>query len=390
MPESRVMTINTSPADREPRVVASQDPAELLAEARLALRRTPRECLLLLGHDGHLSTPLITCSDIDNLLTPRRTEMLESHLNLLRSRGSTAAIAVFVLGDGYEEAGEPEILAVATEMGGHLLVTAEQLTPTPFPITPCWVLAGGTARQVVALAEAQGGWDLAVSPALPLRPFAETAGAAHAVLAGTSVDDAVEMPALVQAGARLRIPYPPAPGFDLAASFAQSRDLAARLASRSGVPMPPVSVTECEHIGAFFGALGSDALHWELLALCVERGQDGPVPRETLLETLTSDPAWRPHADVCAGGSWYLAIERLRCMAAAAIDAGLGSERTRAIGAWRGLTSVLVLLAWWNHRYASAGEYVDEIVRREPASTLAPLLSRLIDTPIPPAWWPDS
>src|SRR5699024_2926748 len=92
--------------------------------------------------------------------------------------------------------------------------------------------------------------------------------------------------------------------------------------------------------------------------------------------------------DVCAGGDWYLGLERLRSVAAAARAEGTAAQRGTARCAWRALTALLVLLAWWNHRFATAGGLVDELWEEEPESTLAPLLSRMTDTPIFPAWWP--
>ena len=83
-----------------------------------------------------------------------------------------------------------------------------------------------------------------------------------------------------------------------------------------------------------------------------------------------------------------MAIEQARWAAAAAREAGPAQGRATAVEAWRALTAALTLLNWWNHRYASAGDLVDELDADERAQRLALLLRRLTDTPIHPAWWP--
>ena len=83
-------------------------------------------------------------------------------------------------------------------------------------------------------------------------------------------------------------------------------------------------------------------------------------------------------------------LEEMRCVAAAALDGAEPGARGTARPALRALTALLVLLGWWNHRFASAGSLVDELREREPDSTLAPLLTRMTDTPVFPAWWPSS
>jgi hypothetical protein len=149
-------------------------------------------------------------------------------------------------------------------------------------------------------------------------------------------------------------------------------------------------MTECEHISQLLAALAVDRLHWELLAQLVEHGGAPPIARETLLQELVRDPDRRPHEDVRAGGEVYVLLEEMRRIAGAALaDAG-PSARGTARPAWRALTALMVLLAWWNHRFATAGELIDELREREPDSTLAPLLSRMTDTPVFPAWWPSS
>ncbi len=86
-----------------------------------------------------------------HLLVPEHRERLEAHYELMRERGCTAALALLVIGDGYDDVGDDEIIATASAAGTVLLHTAESMLPDPFPITTCWVLAAGTARQVILL-----------------------------------------------------------------------------------------------------------------------------------------------------------------------------------------------------------------------------------------------
>lgn len=383
------MTTDTFPADPDPRLLHAHDPAELIAEARIALGQIPRDCLLLFGHDGEHSSPLVTRSDRSHLLAAGGREHLENHLDLMRRRGCRGAFAVIVLGDGYGDVSE-QLLAETISRGGTMLLsTAHHLLPEPFEIDRLWVAGGGASRELLLGEETQQAYELWISPPSPLRPFDSTRSAAHAVLTGQPTPQELSahsaLPALA-GDLRLRRLEPD--GTDPQTVFAAAREAVARLDAGTGTTNPETYVTDCEHLSRLLSALAVDSLHWELLALCVDRGQAQVIDRDRLLQELTSDPAWIPDPDVRAGGSWYLTLEKCRAAASAIAIGPEAPQRLLAEEAWRGLTVLLALLSWWNHRFATAGGLVDELWAREPDSTLAPLLARLTDEPIAPAWWP--
>lgn len=382
------MTTDTSPADPDPRLLHAHDPAELIAEARIALGQIPRDCLILFGHDGQGSSPLVTRSDRRHLLAAGGREHLENHLELMRRRGCRGAFALIVLGDGYESVPEELPGEIAAAAGTVLLSTARSMLPDPFAIDHLWVVGGGVGRELALGETTEEEAGLRVLPPCALRAFSTTRSAAHAVLSGqpTPLDPAAGG-RLAAAGADLRL-RPLAPDrVDTRDLFSAGREAVGRL-DVGGARERETYVTDCEHVALLLSAVAVDSLHWELLALCVERGQRRPIDRDRLLQDLTGDPSWRPTTDVCAGGSWYSALEKLRVMAGARAEGTHGEQGEIAEAAWRGLTVMLVLLSWWNHRFATAGELVDELWARDPASTLAPLLARLTDEPIAPAWWP--
>lgn len=387
------MTTETPPCPESPRVIRADDPAELLAVARLSFGAVPRDCLLMVGHAGHGTRPVLTCSPVREMSEPGGREHLENHLTLMRERGCTGALALLIAGDGTEPVDAHEIDDWAGVLAPMVLDVAARMLPDPFPVHPMWVLGDGSVRQVLLVAgEGDAPGEVWVSPAEELLPFDRTRAAMEAVLEGRNLRRGrAERKALRALGAQLAL-HPasgePAEAADL---FARARESVSRLAAagQAGGTGSGRFVTDCEQLCAMLSALAVDAVHWELLAVCVDRGSRRSVDREELLQELTSDPSRRPHADVCAGGDWYHSLELLRDAATGAMDGPDPASAAVARDAWRGITAVLTLLSWWNHRFAAAGDLVDDLLRRDPASTLAPLLATMIDTPIPPAWWPE-
>lgn len=380
------------PPSEDLSILHADQPAELLAAARLSFGTVPRDSLLLVGHSGTGSHPVMTRSPLLELRGRNGREHLEHHLTLMQERGCTGAVGMVVLRDGTEEVQEQELAEGVGRCASVVLHTASQMLPDPFDLHPLWVLAAGTARQVVLDCE-EGGDDVAIgiSPPAPLVPFDRTVTALDAVLAGRSLGTTLpgrETLAAVGQGLQLRPSYS-----DVRAAghlLREARRSCARLGVReaASIHSDPAFMTDCERVGAMLSALALDSIHWEVLGLCVEHGTGRPIDRDTLLQELTSDPTRRPNEDVCAGGAWYSALELLREAAQGARHGGDPDSAARAADAWRGLTTVLALLAWWNHRFATAGEFVDDLVASDPDGTLAPLLSALIDAPIAPAWWP--
>ncbi|MGO1228392.1 hypothetical protein ACT3SQ_13465 [Brachybacterium sp. AOP42-C2-15] len=391
------MTTHITPADHGRHVLDVHDPAELLAEARLCLREPPVDSLILASSGGASSPPMITRSALADLLGPGGGENLERHLALMRDRGGPVVHALIVLGDGYQDLLEPVIHEVMRRAGQLLHAAARTLesesSPAPmFQLLSLHGAAGSTSWELERNLHEGGAGDVGVTATGPLRAFSDTRAAASAVLTGRAIPhhDAPN-PMLEEIGRGLRLP-----ALDLSSEadpgklFTAALSALDRLGGGALSLTPAERMTKCEQIASLLSAIAVERLHWELLAQFVEHGDTRVIDRETLLQTLVSDREWRPHDDVCAGGRWYMGLEKLRRIAAAAMVAALPAERRIARSAWRALTALLVLLAWWNHRFATAGSLVDELREQEPESTLAPLLSRMTDTPIFPAWWPSA
>src|SRR5699024_5730497 len=218
--------------------------------------------------------------------------------------------------------------------------------------------ASASCWSVQSLSGPEGGSEVRVTACGPLREFDDTRAAATAVLCGRPIPRAdAREDALREIGRTLQLPLADlASAADPGALFAAARAALAPLLRENGRLSARDRMTKCEQVAALLSAVAVDRLHWELLAQCVEHGASRRIDRETLLQCLVSDPEWAPHPDVCAGGDWYLGLERLRSVAAAARAEGTAAQRGTARCAWRALTTLLVLLAWWNHRFATAGD----------------------------------
>lgn len=339
-------------------------------------------------------------------------------------------MALFVLGDGHEPL-PPGLLGRASGLLGALLLrAARELLPDPVRIDACWVLGDGTGLRVLPGASGRDGVEVAVSPPCPLTPVRETAAAAHAVLEGRTVptadrgQDAADERLLCALGARLAahptLSSPSAaarasgrgaadeeerartlPGTVEAARAVMGRVLArgeqlgghmARASSAGSAGSGPadLSMTDCEPLAELILLLGVGMLDWRLFALCVSRGRAEPLPAEDLLDHLVEDPSLTPHVDVRAGGAWFRDLQRLRVVCGEIAGGPAGPAAGAGEAAWRATTAVLTLLHWWDHRFASAADLIEELWEVQPDSSLAPLLARLIDPPISPAWRPGS
>ncbi|WP_394214732.1 hypothetical protein [Brachybacterium vulturis] len=386
------MTTDTTPADHGLPRLGVEDPAELLAEARLCLGEPPTDCLILAGSEGRGSSALITRSPLHDLLGPRGHAHLQRHLALMRERGSGAVSALIVLGDGHQALLAPVVEDILQRAGTLVHEAARALGDEARTLRSVHGAAGSTCWTLHRVPSRSGGAAVRLTESGPLREFADTRTAASAVLRGRPIPrgDAHEA-RLLEIGRGLELPAVDiASAADPATLFATARAALLPLLAGSGRLSGQVRMTKCEQVAALLSAVAVDRLHWELLAQCVEHGGAREIDRETLLQGLVADPDRAPHPDVCAGGEWYVGLERMRSIAAAATSHGSPAQRSTARSAWRALTALLVLLAWWNHRFATAGGLVDELREEEPDSTLAPLLSRMTDTPIFPAWWPSA
>lgn len=399
----RDMTTNFQPSDSaSPRLLRSEDPAELLAMAHLSFMSSPQDDLVLIGHRGDPSTPVITRSALSHLLDPARHHQLGRHLAMLQARGCSHAVALLVVGDGYRQVDEEHYAHAAIQGGLGLFTAAAALRPDPLQITAAWVLGEGSAHELRLLESPPDRPDITCSPPRLLRPFAETGEAAEAVLTGRALPCTAHMDLFTRIGATLPLatemlddgapaaqqtplrndPLP------LAEAFSRAQTALRGIPATVQDPSSPLLVTQCEQLARFLRAMAEQEALWELLALCAERGNAPMADLGDVLEEMFHNPDCIPHHDVQAGGSWFMAIEQARTAAAAARDRGPAQGRATAVEAWRALTAALTLLHWWNHRYASAGDLVDELDADERAQRLALLLRRLTDTPIHPAWWP--
>lgn len=420
-----------------PRLLRVGEPSELLAESRLAMHADLRDSLVMIGHGGE-GRPLFSRTDLRHVAGPSAPEHVEHHLTAVREHGHPRAVALFVLGDGHDDLPPGLPGEAAAVLGALLLRSARELLPEPVAIDACWVLGAGVGHRVLPGAFARDGEEVAVSPLCPLVPCAETAAAAHAVLEGQPVAQVLagdpgpaEQRLLCALGASLSghgtLSSLPAAaraiGRGAADEEQRARDLPRVLAAAREVlhrvvdlggggtadPSPlagagpaaapggpvaddkgstAVSVTDCEPLAELILLLGIGTLDWRLFALCVDHGRAEETPVEELLDRLVDDPDMVPHPDVRAGGVWFRDLERLRLVCEELALAPAGPASGAGDSAWRGLTAVLVLLQWWNHRFASAGDLVDELLEAQPGCPLAPLLTRLIDAPISPAWRP--
>jgi len=392
------MTMNTTPADPDRHLLALEDPAEMLAAARLRLGASCSDSLILVSRGDGACSSMITRARLRDLLGDEGGEFLRRHLRMRSERGCPASHAVIVLGDGYQEMLGSVVEDVLVRTGSLVLDAARSVGTESdagddgdrFSTVQVRGAAASTSWRVDPDPAEGGSGQVRLTDCGGLREFSDTLEVASAVLGGLPVPrTGMHASRLAEIGASLELPP-----VDLTSDadperlFSDGRKALATLLAGSGPLSSAERMTKCEQIAALLSAVAVDRLHWELLARCVEHGSNREIGRETLLQTLVSDREWSPHDDVCAGGQWYLAFEQLRWVAAAAMDGGDPTTRARARSAWRGLTSLLVLLAWWNHRFVTAGHLVDELRAREPESTLAPLLSRMTDTPIFPAWWP--
>ena len=392
------MTTNFTPADNDSPLLRVLDPAELLAEARLSLQDQPSDCLLLVGGGGTEDASMITRSSLRHLLAEHGQENLVRHLGMMRERGSRQVAAVVVIGDGYQDVLEPVIREVLRRTAVLLRAAARTFRPATLELVTVqgaaagrrWEVLEGSGQDAGQQGDQQGDLEMTLEDRGSLLAFSDTRAAASAVLVGRQIrQPEPDQRLLADIGRELELPAADLaleadPGELLAAALTALEQLRSRpdgLRERSGM-------TKCEQIAALLSAVAVDRLHWELLAQCVERGERREISRETLLQILVRDRSWSPHEDVCAGGRWYSGIEQLRRIAAEAMVSTAPAHRATARSAWRGMTALLVILAWWNHRFATAGRFVDELWAQEPESTLAPLLSRMTDTPIFPAWWP--
>jgi hypothetical protein len=417
-----------------PILLHADEPAELLAQARLFLGTVPRDCVVLIGHDTDHGAPLATMvslSDVRADLRDRgevgtdpdgsahdatdmaRRSLLGAQVLALRTHGCAGAFAIVVLEDGYLPCADEKNVDLAQWAAAQVLLAAHDVRGD-FALAEVCVVLEGEATRVRMLGTDREGMDLAVRAEGEIPAVEDTLVAAQAVAAGWVVpDEDLEGRARVRrAGAMMRAALVAAAGEGVPAGWAVPEggadgprvpelDRAAsalwRLRRGGSDALEERSVSECEHLLPAVSRLATIS-GWNTVLRQVVCGGSVPVDGldpcpDDVLVALLEDPARRPDVDVRAGGSLYEALIDLRELLDGAVEAepspSSGTEESDLMRAWVHASVVLGLLAWWNHRFATAGHIADEIGRRPGREDLARLLTHLTEGPLRPAWRPD-
>jgi hypothetical protein len=410
------MTSTHETSTTTPLVLHADEPAELLAQARLFLGSVPRDSVVLIGHDADRRAPLATMVSLHDVLldlghreeapaVPATDSLLGAQVAALHGHGCAGAFALVVLGDGYEPCADEKLVDLA-HWAAAQVVTAAREMDGDFALPEACLVIEGEATRVRVLGTDRDGVDLAVRAEGAIPAVEDTMIAAQAVAAGWVVpDEDVEgRRRLRRVGAIVRTALADAARPD--ASSADGRPVpdpdrvAAslwRLRRGADAGLEGRSVSECEHLLPMISALAPDDGWNTVLRMLVQEGSVpekglGDCPEDVLL-TLIEDPRRRPGVNVRAGGSLYEAVVDLRWMLAGAIEEdmadGTGLPESDLARTWVHASVVLGLVAWWNHRFATAGHIAEEIGRRPGREDLARLLTHLTEGPLRPAWRPD-
>lgn len=237
----------------------------------------------------------------------------------------------------------------------------------------------------------EGGVDLTVSPPVPLAPVDSTLVAAEAVLAGESAPGS-DGPGSGPLRAVLML-YPPevARGRPRPPIEDTWREVAAELTryrACPSVPRPELCMTACERLCVLAQDVRDPEQRGRLTALFLGRGAAAGTIDPDAPDRLVHDPGAAPHSSIVPGGSWYealgLAVSGLRPNR----GPGAGASRDAHAEGWGDLAALLALLAWWSHRFATAGALADEVLGHRPDHSLARWVALMAGAGIPPAWDP--
>jgi hypothetical protein len=392
-----------------PRTLRADDPSELLAEAHVCLGDVPRDCLVLIGHTRRRSSPLATRIALRDLSSSGGGVDLLGHLETMRRAGCDGAFALAIAGDGLRPV-EPE-RADQVRMTALEVVRAAVLSgPGVFDVPEAWALAGGRAERFVLEPDGDGQLLLGIQEhPEALRPPRDTLVGVEEVRAGRRMphDDPGADAALRRLGDHLRTvtavaahgpsvsPDSPRPAADLCEQVGalsrrlhRVRSLLVR-SEPSETAAPDEGgqlMTECEQLAALRRSLAAPGSRTVLLETVT--GLRAPTPDgsfDALVARLRTDPSLRPGRDICAGGEAYRTLEEMRLLLEGTGESPLDGESARA---WAAISTALAVLAWWNHRFATAGDLAEEILMRCERDPLAPFLLQLADAPVRPAWQP--
>lgn len=413
------------PPDTTVRTLRASDPAELLAQVAVQMRSVPRDSVALIGHRGRRSAVVTARIDLDRAAGDDGPLAVLGLLTSLEQAGCDGAFGIVVLGDGYAPVCEDPECGVGdadgrrpgapqTPCGAELpaLVSAMRilavaLTRLPgFDLPELWVLAAGRATSVRSRpvppdtglpapdAHEPGELDLLIAPSVALARIDTTLVAAQSVLAGERLAhpsrpaaDAVR--ALLVTGVSdvpRTLPRPP-----IGATFREAVEAVGRLDGTVGDPDPWLCVSACERIRPLVLDLAAPRRRDDLLDILIRRGLGRGVrgTGDPLHDLRTS--ARRPHPSISPGGTWFealVAIERISRPAAQGQPPGQADPPAGWLEGWANLAGLLAMLAWWNHRYATAGSLTDRVLERRPDHALARWASLMAGVPVPPGWTP--
>ncbi|MFC0675985.1 hypothetical protein [Brachybacterium hainanense] len=374
------------------RSLRADDPAELLAEARLSMGIVPRDCLMLLGHERRSEHCVISRIPLDPVPVEDCTGEFHEVMRQMMREGCTGAFGVLVLRDGYERGPDETTIAEALRWCALTLIAAQELSPDPFDIPELWVLADAQARCIrVSPAppdeSGERAYDLALRDPQPLAPLEDTRAAAHAVAAGIplpqerpEVDAALAAARPCILSRRGRLPTAPI-------EMAWQRTLAAlaRLGREESPRGSEEYVTDCEHVAALLDICGQRSGIDQLLTLALPADLVARIPPGGVVDVMLTDPSQRPGRRISAGGHWYEALRTLRWMSC---PPPAERGRRELAQAWITLSHALGILAWWNYRCGTAGDLAQEVLTMYPDEPLALCLREMARVPITPAWHP--
>lgn len=390
------------PAPASPdRTLRAGDPAELLAMVELQLGAPLVDSVALIGHRDRLTAGVTVRIDLPGAGGEAPDPgPLSALLCRLAMTGADGAFGLVVVGSaiapdphsrGEDAQGDA---SGGIETARLLLLLAEEIELVQggvgLEIEELWVLSGGEAIRVHR--DALAG-DVRADPPILLAPPDSTLVAAQSVALGVPrlLAQPEVVPTLRATLPRVLSAHRPA---SLPPKLLEERleHLVALLAQSA---VPPLegredawSMTVCERLCDLIGMAADPVIRDELICAVLSRGQRRAIRPQTMFDVLVFSPQRRPHRDICAGGSWYRALET--CERTLREDPGAPRHaRTEdQEQAWIAVACALALISWWNWRVATAGSLIDEVVRRHPLDPLAGLLHSMMGTPVLPAWDP--
>lgn len=370
------------------RTLCTHDPAEILVQASLFLGEPPRDSLLLIGVRPDAMTALSTRSDLPGAPGEPWDRMIERSLDALAGSGADHAVGALILGDGRDEVAAARIEELGIPCASRVLEMAGSGRRPALRIPELWVIAQGAARRLRC-----GGSGVRVEDPVPLTPEDATLAAVEAVAAGEVLPRRGPDPivgalraGLASGAATERTVQVPRPAIE--AVWRAVVEAVAALETGPASAPPAALVTACERVHELVGDLASVHRRDELLALLVGRGQGlGRISSEHAIDLMTQSPR-HPHASITAGGEWYEVLRRVEAATRPRTDPEGFAPPARMVSGWASTACVLALLAWWNHRYATAGALTDAVLRHRPDHSLARLAHVMATHPVRPVWSP--